>query len=145
MAGRGVRRLWSKWFFYLLTLFICGALHAQQQGAVTYVYTDPQGTPLAEADGQGNITATYDYTPYGTAALGTVPNGPGYTGHVNDPETNLVYMQGRFTTRRQVISLALIRLLSSRGIRSTSIGMTTSTTIRLTTSIRRGSALKIFA
>lgn len=24
------------------------------------------------------------------------PSGPGYTGHVNDPETNLVYMQGRY-------------------------------------------------
>jgi RHS repeat-associated protein len=60
------------------------------------VYTDPQGTPLAEADANGNITATYDYTPYGTTALGTPPNGPGYTGHVNDPETNLVYMQARY-------------------------------------------------
>jgi RHS repeat-associated protein len=60
------------------------------------VYTDPQGTPLAEADASGNITATYDYTPYGTPALGPPPSGPGYTGHVNDPETNLVYMQHRY-------------------------------------------------
>jgi RHS repeat-associated protein len=28
--------------------------------------------------------------------LGTPPSGPGYTGHVNDPETNLVYMQARY-------------------------------------------------
>ena len=81
---------------YLLALSACSALHAQQQGTVTYVYTDPQGTPLAEADANGNITKTYDYTPYGTAALGTPPSGPGYTGHVNDPETNLVYMQHRY-------------------------------------------------
>jgi RHS repeat-associated protein len=76
-------------------LFLVSA-HAMAQGTVTYVYTDPQGTPLAEADASGNITATYDYTPYGTTALGTPPNGPGYTGHVNDPETNLVYMQARY-------------------------------------------------
>jgi len=65
---------------------------------VTYVYTDPQGTPLAEADAQGNIVARYDYTPYGNsvASLGSPPNGPGYTGHVNDPETGLVYMQARY-------------------------------------------------
>jgi RHS repeat-associated protein len=75
---------------------VSGFAHAQQNGTVTYVYTDPQGTPLAEADAQGNITATFDYTPYGTVAMGTSPNGPGYTGHVNDPETNLVYMQGRY-------------------------------------------------
>jgi RHS repeat-associated protein len=66
---------------------------AQSTGTVTYVYTDPQGTPLAEADASGNITATYDYTPYGTTALGSPPNGPGYAGHVNDQETNLFYMQ----------------------------------------------------
>ncbi|MFC3654106.1 RHS repeat domain-containing protein [Dyella humi] len=69
---------------------------AQSAGTVTYVYTDPQGTPLAEADANGNITATFDYTPYGTTALGNPPNGSGYTGHVNDPETNLVYMQARY-------------------------------------------------
>jgi RHS repeat-associated protein len=75
---------------------------AQSTNSVTYVYTDPQGTPLAEADASGNITATFEYTPYGTFAPngtsnpGQDPKGPGYTGHVNDPETNLVYMQARY-------------------------------------------------
>lgn len=94
MTSRGVRGFKS--FMYFFVLFICSALHAQQNGTVTYVYTDPQGTPLAEADANGNITKTFDYTPYGTTALGTPPSGPGYTGHVNDPETSLVYMQGRY-------------------------------------------------
>lgn len=76
-----------------LWLALCGLSHA---GKVTYVYTDPQGTPLAEADEQGNITATFDYAPYGTQAMGVAPNGPGYTGHVNDPDTGLVYMQARY-------------------------------------------------
>ena len=84
-------------FIMLLCLSVIGQhAFAQTSGTVTYVYTDPQGTPLAEADASGNITATFDYTPYGTTALGTPPNGPGYTGHVNDPETNLVYMQARY-------------------------------------------------
>jgi RHS repeat-associated protein len=77
----------------LLMLWLGGVAHA---GTVTYVYTDPQGTPLAEADASGNITATFDYAPYGSQALGTAPNGPGYTGHVNDPDTGLVYMQARY-------------------------------------------------
>jgi RHS repeat-associated protein len=72
---------------------LCGLSHA---GKVTYVYTDPQGTPLAEADEQGNITATFDYSPYGTQAMGAAPDGPGYTGHVNDPGTGFVYMQARY-------------------------------------------------
>jgi RHS repeat-associated protein len=28
--------------------------------------------------------------------MGVAPNGPGYTGHVNDPDTGLVYMQARY-------------------------------------------------
>jgi RHS repeat-associated protein len=76
---------------WMLVILAVGAT-----GTVTYVYTDPQGTPLAEADAKGNITATFDYTPYGTVALGSAPNGLGYTGHVNDPTTNLIYMQARY-------------------------------------------------
>lgn len=89
-------------WFIIQTLFLLGlwlgfALQSQAQtGTVTYIYTDPQGTPLAEADINGNITATFDYTPYGSQALGTAPSGPGYTGHVNDQDTGLVYMQARY-------------------------------------------------
>lgn len=95
-SGRWIKGIAQGCVLLFMALVAFTSLHAQQQGTVTYVYTDPQGTPLAETDAQGNITATYDYTPYGTTALGTPPNGPGYTGHVNDPETNLVYMQGRY-------------------------------------------------
>jgi RHS repeat-associated protein len=77
-------------------LLVTTAWTSAHAGTVTYYYTDPQGTPLAEADAQGNITATFDYRPYGSQALGTPPKGPGYTGHVNDPDTGLVYMQARY-------------------------------------------------
>ena len=77
----------------VLALLLWGAAQA---GTVTYVYSDPQGTPLAEADAQGNITATFDYRPYGAQAMGQPPSGPGYTGHVNDPDTGFVYMQARY-------------------------------------------------
>lgn len=81
-----------KWLCMVTMLLLCSVVHSQ----VTYVYTDPQGTPLAEADTTGHITATFDYRPYGGIALGTAPNGPGYTGHVNDPDVGLVYMQARY-------------------------------------------------
>lgn len=78
-------------------LWMTGSFNAYA-GTVTYVYTDPQGTPLAEADASGNITARFEYTPYGVSvpSMGAAPNGVGYTGHVNDPETGLVYMQARY-------------------------------------------------
>lgn len=63
---------------------------------VTYLYTNPQGTVLAEADAQGNVTQAFDYRPYGAQALGIPLEGPGYTGHVNDADTGLVYMQARY-------------------------------------------------
>jgi len=90
------------WLFTLL--LICAVAHAGP-GEVTYVYTDPQGTPLMETDANGNITATFDYAPYGTQAMGTAPNGPGYTGHVNDPDTGyasavLRSSDGRLPERR---------------------------------------------
>jgi RHS repeat-associated protein len=78
-----------------MLLMLCRAVRA---GTVTYVYTDPQGTPLAEADASGIITARFEYTPYGSSvnAVGAAPDGPGYTGHVNDLDTGLVYMQARY-------------------------------------------------
>lgn len=82
-------------WFALLVMLMLGSAHAQP-GKVTYVYTDAQGTPIAEADANGNITATFDYRPYGRQALGSPPVGPGYTGHVNDPDTGLIYMQARY-------------------------------------------------
>jgi len=36
------------------------------------------------------------YEPYGNTAVGQVPNGVGFTGHVNDADTGLVYMQQRY-------------------------------------------------
>lgn len=98
-AGRSIWMPPSEaWFcraLFCLLVFMAGAAPA---GTVTYVYTDPQGTPLAEADAQGNITARFEYTPYGVSvpSMGAAPDGVGYTGHVNDPDTGLVYMQARY-------------------------------------------------
>jgi len=73
---------------------------AAMAGTVTYVYTDHQGTPLAEADQSGNVVTQFDYRPYGGAYAGagmaSAKDGPGYTGHVNDADTAFVYMQARY-------------------------------------------------
>ncbi|HET6586917.1 MAG TPA: RHS repeat-associated core domain-containing protein [Oleiagrimonas sp.] len=83
----------------MVAYLVAGAAYAQQSNTVTtvtYVYTNAQGTPLAKADAQGNIIARYTYRPYGTQQSGPTNKGPGYTGHVNDPDTGLVYMQQRY-------------------------------------------------
>ena len=85
----------TKLLSILLELMLWSAVHAS---TVTYVHTDAQGTPVMESDAQGHITKRFEYTPYGVVvtSVGAAPDGPGYTGHVNDPETGLVYMQARY-------------------------------------------------
>jgi RHS repeat-associated protein len=78
----------------LTWLSLAGYVDAAE--TITYVYTDAQGTPLANTDALGNPTKALDYRPYGTQALGGPPDGPGFAGHVNDVDTGLVYMQARF-------------------------------------------------
>jgi RHS repeat-associated protein len=89
----------SAWLTALLLLMamVCasmGVAHAAE--TITYYYTSPQGTVLAKADASGNILSNTDYRPYGTQALGTPEQGLGYTGHVNDVDSGLVYMQARY-------------------------------------------------
>ena len=83
---------------YAVVLLLACVTTVARAGTHHYYYTDPQGTVLAKADASGAIIATYDYAPYGTAvaSMSPAPNGPGYTGHVNDPDTGLVYMQARY-------------------------------------------------
>jgi RHS repeat-associated protein len=61
------------------------------------VYTDALGSPIASSTwGNGGLERTR-YEPYGATLPGTtVRDGVGYTGHVNDPDTGLVYMQQRY-------------------------------------------------
>ncbi|SFW69147.1 RHS repeat-associated core domain-containing protein [Luteibacter sp. UNCMF366Tsu5.1] len=72
-------------------------VEASAQEQVTYYYTDAQGTVLAEADAQGNLTRQSDYKPYGQEIIGASTSAkPGYTGHMTDPDTGLVYMKARY-------------------------------------------------
>lgn len=80
----------------LMAMALASGHAIAQTKKVTYYYTDPQGTVLAEADESGNIIATHDYKPYGEPVGSQDAQGPGYTGHVNDPDTGLVYMQARY-------------------------------------------------
>lgn len=82
---------------YLLVAVMWCPGEASAEKQVTYYYTDAQGTVLAEADAQGNVTRQSDYTPYGREVIGASTSAkPGYTGHMTDPDTGLVYMKARY-------------------------------------------------
>lgn len=63
---------------------------------VSYLHTDELGSPVAKSRTYGGLIYRTRYEPYGATAAGTNPVGIGFTGHVNDGETGLVYMQQRY-------------------------------------------------
>ena len=62
---------------------------------VTYIHTDGLGSPVARTDEKGNVISRTRYEPYGATAGGATPT-IGFTGHVNDADTSLTYMQQRY-------------------------------------------------
>ncbi len=87
--------------------------------AVSYYYVDPQGTVLATTDASGNITSVADYRPYGERGLGMQRSGPGYTGHVDELESGLVYMQQRYLDPQtgRFLSVDSVTVSASRDLR----------------------------
>lgn len=88
--------LWLRHLASVLVLALASLHPAKAAETTTYVLTDTQGTVLAREDAQGTAIATYDYRPYGRQQAGPMTPAPGYTGHVNDPDTGLVYTQARY-------------------------------------------------
>lgn len=64
---------------------------------VYYYYTNTLHSAVLETDAQGNVVeqTTY-YAPYGQVLNRSMRDGPGYTGHEEDPATGLNYMQQRY-------------------------------------------------
>lgn len=64
-------------------------------GNVTYVHTDGLGSPVARTNASKQVISRTRYEPYGYVAAGAQPT-IGFTGHVNDVDTGLTYMQQRY-------------------------------------------------
>ena len=63
----------------------------------SFSHTDMLGSPVAKTNLGGQVISPRTrYEPYGATAAGTNPVGIGFTGHVNDADTGLVYMQQRY-------------------------------------------------
>ena len=62
---------------------------------VSYSHTDGLGSPVARTNSAGALVSQTRYEPYGQVATGPVQT-IGFTGHVNDIETGLTYMQQRY-------------------------------------------------
>ncbi len=64
--------------------------------STTYRHTDALGSPIAATDEIGAVLQTTEHEPYGKMLNRSNDNRPGYTGHMMDKATGLVYMQQRY-------------------------------------------------
>lgn len=81
------------------TLFLTLGFGLNSQAeTITYIHTDGLGSPVAKSDAAGNLLANSRtrYEPYGREVAGTATPTIGFTGHVNDADTGLTYMQQRY-------------------------------------------------
>jgi RHS repeat-associated protein len=98
-----------------LTFALVGVSAPTLGETVTYVYTDLQNTILATTDEHGALITSRDYHPYGKAALGSSNDTPGYTGHVEDAESDLIYMQARYYDPELARFLSIDPVMPSAG------------------------------
>lgn len=61
-----------------------------------YQHTDALGSPVAVTKQDRGTVEETEYEPYGQVLNRPMHDGPGYTGHVEDAATGLVYMQQRY-------------------------------------------------
>lgn len=69
-----------------------------ENNQIKYIHLDVLGSPIAETDSSGNVVWREIYTPYGEVLNNPSnnKNNQGFTGHISDSDTGLVYMQARF-------------------------------------------------
>ncbi|NHA16188.1 RHS repeat-associated core domain-containing protein [Thioalkalivibrio sp. XN279] len=84
-----VKKLWAA---LLLACLLATPARAE---TVTYLHTDLLGSVVLETDQNRNVVARYEYEPYGLPRQ-AIADAPGYTGHVHDAGSGLVYMQQRY-------------------------------------------------
>ncbi len=75
--------------------FAC-PLDVRAQTTTLYIHTDALGSPVATTDSSGHVVEEAIYEPYGYAVTQGTQDGPGFTGHVADQQTELTYMQDRY-------------------------------------------------
>lgn len=104
----------TMWRMVFPTMLLCLAWAGLGQARaedVVYYHTDALGTPVAMTNSSGTVIERREFEPYGRQLDSTpLKDGPGFTGHVTDAATGLVYMQqrymdpqiGRFLSRDEV-------------------------------------------
>jgi len=82
-------------FIYVISLLTILVLTGVSQAEIVYIHNDALGSPMMETNELGAVISRTHYKPFGGALEGT-KDGVGYTGHLNDADLGLTYMQARY-------------------------------------------------
>ena len=88
-----MRSVLRAWVFVALGLMASPAFAVD---TVYYYSSDTIHSEVVVTDASRNVVERTYYAPYGQVLNRDLRDGPGYSGHEEDPETNLVYMQQRY-------------------------------------------------
>ncbi len=83
----------------ILGLWVTNSL---AEAKYTYYFQDALGSPIVATDEHGSVLWRKTYRPYGESDQSDALNDVGYTGHMEDYETGLIYMQERYYHPRYI-------------------------------------------
>ena len=83
-------------FLLLGAMALLLAMPAMAADTVYYYLSDSLHSEVVITDANRNVVEQTYYAPYGQVLNRELRDGPGYTGHEEDPATGLVYMQQRY-------------------------------------------------
>jgi hypothetical protein len=81
----------KNFIFIVSLLTLLGFTHVSQ-AEIVYIHNDALGSPIMETNEQGAVISRSHYKPFGET-LEAMKEGVGYTGHLNDTDLGLTYMQ----------------------------------------------------
>ena len=86
------------WYVYLGGSLIATRSESLGGGTaqIAWQHTDALGSPVATTNSSKTVLQRSEYEPYGYLVNRPLEDGPGYTGHVTDAATGMIYMQQRY-------------------------------------------------
>lgn len=83
-------------YIYLDTSLIALRKASPGGAQLTYLHRDLMKNVVASTDSNGSVISRHFWSPYGEPDVATDASIPGYSGHITDSETGLVYMGQRY-------------------------------------------------
>jgi RHS repeat-associated protein len=90
-----VKEITMKNIIYVLSLLTMLVFNTTSKAEIVYIHNDALGSPIMETNELGAVISRSHYKPLGGTAAGDKDD-VGYTGHLNDTDLGLTYMQARY-------------------------------------------------